>query len=143
MGVEDRRKPWRCTIGKDGSNGEENNNGVDNGIGDNHKHDRQQLTLSPNLFERNLCRDKGHEGMASWIIFIVGSKGQNCDKLWRQKEKYILNERKRQVIRVQEEGFQSNYRPTDKGDDGKWNQHQIYIESVMVKTAGEINETTD
>ena len=64
-------KEWELKIGeshggvlrRDGSNGEGNNDGVDNEIGDKYKHDRQQLTLSPMLFERNLCQDKLHEGM--------------------------------------------------------------------------------
>ena len=57
-------------FGKDGGNGGENNDGVGNGIGDTYKHDRQQLTLSPNLFEKNSCWDKCHEGIASWITWI-------------------------------------------------------------------------
>ena len=67
-------------LGKDGSNGGENNDGVDNGIEDIYINDRQQLTLSPNLFERIFFRDKHHEEMAFLIIFIAGSKGQDYDK---------------------------------------------------------------
>ena len=44
---------------------------------------------------------------------------------------------------MEEEGLQSNYRPTDRGDDGKWNHHQIYHKSVIIKTEGEINEAAD
>ena len=52
-------------LGKDGSNGKENNDRVDNRIGDKYKHDRQQLMLSPKLFDRNLCRDKRHKRIVS------------------------------------------------------------------------------
>ena len=36
-----------------------------------------------------------------------------------RKEKYTLNERKKQVTGVEEVGLQSNYRPTDKDDNSK------------------------
>ena len=70
---------------KDEGNGGENNNGVGDGIGDIYKHDQQQLTLSPNLFEINSCWDKRHEEIASWITWIAGSKIQDVDKSLRQK----------------------------------------------------------
>ena len=51
-------KEWKLKIGeshcdmlgKDGSNGEDNNDGVDNRILDKYKNDRQQLMWSPKLF---------------------------------------------------------------------------------------------
>ena len=86
--VKNKQKEWELKTGeshgnlleKDGSNGEEKNDRINNGIGDKYKHGRQQLTLSPRLFERNLYQDERHEGITSCIVFITGSKGQDCDK---------------------------------------------------------------
>ena len=74
-------------LGKDGNDGGENNDGVESGIGDKYKHNRRQLMLSPKLLERNSCLDKRHEGMASWINFITGSKGHDRNRSRRQKRK--------------------------------------------------------
>ena len=60
-----------------------------------------------------------------------------------RKEKYTLNERKKQVTGVEEGWLSSNDQSTDKDDNGKWNQHEIYIENIMVKTEVEINTVVD
>ena len=86
MRIEDRER-HDDVLGKDGNDGGENNDGVESGVGDKYKHDRRQLMLSPKLLEKNSCIDKRHEGMASWINFITGSKGHDCNRSRRQKRR--------------------------------------------------------
>ena len=74
-------------LGKDGNDEGVNNDGVESGTGDKCKNDRRQLMLSPEVLERNTCRDKFHEGMAACIICITGSKGHDRNISRRQKRK--------------------------------------------------------
>ena len=75
--------------------------------------------LSPNLLERNSCLDKHHEGMASWIKFITGSKGHDRNRSRRQKRKIYFKRKEETSNWSEEVGLQSNYRSTDKDDNGK------------------------
>ena len=81
-------------FGNYGGNENNNNDGVGNGMDDRYKHDRHQLTLVPNWVEINLCWDKYHEGIASWMTGTAKSKWQDADKLWRQKIKRYLKWKK-------------------------------------------------
>ena len=80
---------------KDGGNGGVNNDGVGNGIGDIYKHDRQQLTISSNVFEINPYWDKRQERIVFWITWITGTKGQDVDKSWRQQIKIYFKWKKK------------------------------------------------